>query len=105
MTKAQNLLIPAERIERSILLLRGQKVMLDSDLAELYGVETGQLVRAVKRNRDRFPDDFAFLLTSTVIVRASTGPASVEQRLAATAQGRILWLPTDPASVEAVTAC
>ena len=48
-------LIPAERIERSILLFRGHKVMLDSDLAALYGTETKQLVRAVKRNYARFP--------------------------------------------------
>jgi ORF6N domain len=63
MAKKSTSLIPAERIERAILLIRGQKVMLDADLALLYGVETGQLVRAVKRNADRFPDDFAFLLT------------------------------------------
>jgi hypothetical protein len=56
-------LIPAERIEKAILLIRRQKVMLDQDLAELYGVPTGQLVRQVKRNRARFPDDLAFLLT------------------------------------------
>ncbi|MBF8250877.1 MAG: hypothetical protein HW382_505 [Deltaproteobacteria bacterium] len=56
-------LILNERIERSILLLRGQKVMLDSDLAELYGVETKNLVRAVKRNLKRFPSDFMFQLT------------------------------------------
>lgn len=56
-------LIPLERIERSILLLRGQKVMLDSDLAELYGVETKALNRAVKRNIGRFPEDFMFQLT------------------------------------------
>jgi hypothetical protein len=56
-------LIPQERIERAILLIRGQKVMLDSDLAALYDVVTGQLVRAVKRNIDRFPQDFAFQLT------------------------------------------
>lgn len=56
-------LILTERIERSILLLRGQKVMLDSDLAELYGVETKNLVRAVKRNLKRFPSDFMFQLT------------------------------------------
>lgn len=56
-------LIPAERIERSILLIRGQKVMLDRDLAQLYGVETKQLVRAVKRNVFRFPDDFMFQLS------------------------------------------
>jgi len=56
-------LIPAERIERSILLIRGHKVMLDTDLAALYGVETGQLVRAVKRNISRFPHDFMFQLS------------------------------------------
>jgi len=46
-------LIPVERIEKAILLIRGQKVMLDADLAELYGVETKMLVRAIKRNMDR----------------------------------------------------
>jgi ORF6N domain len=56
-------LIPAERIERAILLLRSQKVMLDKDLAELYGVETGAFNRAVKRNRQRFPEDFMFQLS------------------------------------------
>jgi hypothetical protein len=58
-------IIPAERIERAILLLRGQKVMLDSDLAALYGVLTKALNRAVKRNLDRFPSDFMFQLTPT----------------------------------------
>jgi hypothetical protein len=56
-------LIPPERIEHAILLLRGQKVLIDADLAALYAVETKQLVRAVKRNIDRFPDDFAFQIT------------------------------------------
>ena len=55
-------LIPAERIEKSILLIRGQKVMLDRDLADLYGVETRILVQAVKRNAERFPSDFMFKL-------------------------------------------
>jgi ORF6N domain len=55
--------LPAERIERSILLLRGEKVILDSDIAVLYGVETKALIRAMKRNLDRFPLDFAFQLT------------------------------------------
>lgn len=50
-------------IERRIYLIRKQKVMLDTDLAELYGVETRVLVQAVKRNRDRFPADFMFQLT------------------------------------------
>jgi hypothetical protein len=60
---ASRSVIPAERIERSILLIRSQKVMLDSDLAELYGVETRALVQAVQRNRERFPGDFMFQLT------------------------------------------
>lgn len=55
-------IIPAERIQRSILMLRGERVMLDADLAGLYGVETGALNRAVTRNRDRFPPDFMFQL-------------------------------------------
>jgi len=55
--------VPSERIERSILLIRGHKVMLDADLAALYGVETRQLVRAVKRNISRFPHDFMFQLS------------------------------------------
>jgi len=56
-------LIPVGRIERAILFIRGEKVMLDSDLAELYGVETKVLNQAVKRNADRFPQDFMFRLT------------------------------------------
>jgi len=56
-------IIPAERIQQCIYLVRRQKVMLDSDLAKLYGVETKGLVRAVKRNIERFPDDFMFQLT------------------------------------------
>ena len=52
------------QIERHIFLIRGQKVMLDADLAELYGVETGALNRAVKRNSDRLPADFMFQLTA-----------------------------------------
>jgi len=54
--------IPAERIERSILVLRRHKELLDADLAALYGVETRVLVQAVKRNLGRFPDDFMFQL-------------------------------------------
>ncbi|MCK4753356.1 MAG: ORF6N domain-containing protein [Planctomycetes bacterium] len=55
-------IIPIERIQNYILLIRNQKVMIDKDLAALYGVETGALVRAVKRNIDRFPADFMFQL-------------------------------------------
>jgi phage regulator Rha-like protein len=56
-------LVPVERIEKAILSIRGEKVMLDSDLAELYGVETKVLNQAVKRNAARFPADFMFQLT------------------------------------------
>jgi hypothetical protein len=56
--------IPPERIERRILLIRGQKVMLDADLAELYEVETKELNLAVRRNADRFPEDFMFQLSA-----------------------------------------
>jgi len=55
-------LIPTERIERSILLIRRQKVILDKDLAALYGVATKNLNKAVSRNLDRFPEDFMFQL-------------------------------------------
>ena len=57
------ILIALERIERSIIFLRGQKVMLDADLAVLYGIPTKALKQAVKRNLDRFPSDFMFELT------------------------------------------
>jgi hypothetical protein len=55
-------LIPLERIERSILLIRGHKVMLDRDLAAMYGVATKRLNEQVRRNLARFPDDFMFQL-------------------------------------------
>ena len=58
-------LIPLERIERSILLIRGHKVMLDSGLAELYGVTTKRLNEQVRRNLSRFPEDFMFQLTES----------------------------------------
>ncbi len=58
-----NEIIPIEKIENKILTIRNQKVMLDRDLAELYGVETKVLNQAVKRNIERFPDDFMFQLT------------------------------------------
>lgn len=66
------------RIERSIRLIRGDKVILDEDLAELYGVETKNLIKAVKRNVDRFPADFMFQLTNQEFanLRFQTGTAS-----------------------------
>ena len=69
MAKNKNLkqtgIIPRETIENKILLIRGKKVMLDRDLAKLYKVPTGRLNEQVKRNIDRFPEDFMFQLTKT----------------------------------------
>ena len=56
-------ILRSEHIERSILLIRGCKVMLDGDLAELCGVETRVLLQAVSRNQKRFPKDFMFQLS------------------------------------------
>lgn len=57
-------LVPVEHIARSILVLRGQKVLLDAELAELYGVTTKRFNEQVRRNQDRFPTDFMFQLTA-----------------------------------------
>jgi hypothetical protein len=61
--KEQNSLAMTLRIEQIIRMVRGQRVILDSDLAAIYGVSTKALNQAVKRNADRFPDDFVFRLT------------------------------------------
>jgi hypothetical protein len=58
-------LIAVPLIEKRILVVRERQVMVDEDLADLYGVETGALTRAVRRNKDRFPSDFMFRLTTT----------------------------------------
>jgi hypothetical protein len=72
-------LIPIERIQNVIFLIRGEKVMLDSHLAELYGVDTGTLNRAAKRNADRFPEDFMFQLTDDEVesLRCQIGISNV----------------------------
>ena len=64
-------LVPLEVIEKKIFLIRGQKVMLDRDLADLYEVETRILNQAVLRNIKRFPEDFTFSLTREEIMRIS----------------------------------
>jgi hypothetical protein len=78
MSTEKTALLPAARIERRILLLRNEKVLLDSDLAELYGVEARVLNQAVKRNIGRFPADFMFRLTvaETQLVRELQTPDS-----------------------------
>ena len=62
MMNNKNIQIPVQHIEQKIHLIRGIKIMLDSDLAELFGVSTKRLNEQVKRNIDRFPEDFMFQL-------------------------------------------
>ena len=64
-------IIPVEQIERKIYLIRGHKVMLDRELADLYGVETRVLNQAVRRNINKFPADFMFSLSREEILRIS----------------------------------
>ena len=65
--KLKDSIIPKSTIESQILVIRGHKVILGSDLANLYGIETRVLMQAVKRNRERFPMDFMFALTRNEI--------------------------------------
>ena len=71
MMKNGALAIPVERVQQAIYLVRGQKVMLDKDLAQLYRVETRVLNQAVRRNAERFPSDFMFKLTRDEVLRIS----------------------------------
>jgi hypothetical protein len=86
-------IIPIQRIAQRILFLRGEKILLDRDLAALYGVETRVLNQAVKRNADRFPSDFVFLLSReeigriSQIVTSSSGLKFSKQVRAFTEQG------------------
>jgi hypothetical protein len=68
---------PAEHIARSILVLRGQRVILDRELAAIYGVETRTLNQAVKRNRERFPEDFVFQLDREEAQRSRSQPVTL----------------------------
>lgn len=88
--EGQMVMIPAERIENAILSIRGEKVMLDSDLAELYGVETRVLNQAVKRNTSRFPVDFMFQLSAG---EAETVRRSRSQSVILKRGGNIKYLP------------
>ena len=64
MSRPRNPQLSVVQVERAILVLRGHRILLDSDLAALYGVDTKQLVQAVRRNAARFPVDFAFQISS-----------------------------------------
>lgn len=89
-------LIPVERVEQAILVLRGHRVLLDTPLAEMYEVETRSLIQAVKRNRERFPEDFMFQLgeaeverlrSQTVILKTGRGQHRKYLPFAFTEQG------------------
>jgi hypothetical protein len=69
--KKDNAIVPVEIVAQRIVVVRGHRVILDRDLAALYGVETRALNQAVKRNRGRFPDDFMFDLSREEILRIS----------------------------------
>ena len=98
---SKSTLIPAERIERRILFLRGQKVMLDFQLAELYEVETKALNQAVKRNIERFPEDFMFqlseeeaelILRSQIVTTSDSGqPVSQESLDKGSQSDKRMW--------------
>ena len=81
-------LISTERIEKTIYLIRGEKVMLDRDLAELYEVQTKALNQAVRRNRDRFPTDFMFQLSEKEVVELNRSQFVPCSRVCYEASGR-----------------
>ena len=81
MAEEDKSVLPVERIERAILVLRGERVILDSEISLLYEVETRALIQAMKRNPDRFPPDFAFQLTLEEV-------ESLGDRLGGTSPGR-----------------
>lgn len=83
-------IVPMEHVTQAILLIRGHKVILDEDLAALYEVETKALNRAVKRNLDRFPDDFMFQLTTDEFdnLRYQSGTSSLRSQIVTLKAGR-----------------
>jgi hypothetical protein len=87
--------VPVGRIENAILFIRGHKVMLDDDLAKLYGVSAKRLNEAVRRNRDRFPDDFMFQLTEEEFtgLRHQIGNANLRSQIATSSWGGRRYRP------------
>jgi len=84
-----------DRIESKILLIRGQKVMLDSDLAFLYGVQSKRLNEAVQRNLSRFPEDFMFKLTQDefVLLRSQFATSNLRSQIVTSSRGGRRYLP------------
>ncbi|MFZ1325459.1 MAG: ORF6N domain-containing protein [Candidatus Contendobacter sp.] len=83
--------IPTEAIVQAIRVIRGQKVLLDADLAALYGVETKRFNEQVKRNQQRFPEDFMFQLTDEEFAALRSQNATSNSR-----QGGRRYVPPDP---------
>jgi len=81
--------LPDELIENSIILIRGQKVILDRDLARLYGVSTKVFNQAVKRNKDRFPEDFMFQLTPSETLAWKRSPLRSQSVTLETGRGKM----------------
>ena len=87
-------LVPQDVIERKIYLIRGHKVMLGKELANLYGVSAKRLNEQVKRNIKRFPDDFMFQLTKEEVLMFQTGTSNSRSQFATLKQGQnIKYLP------------
>ena len=80
MARSETSIAQAKRIEEMIFLIRGQRVMLDSDLAKVYGVTTKQLNQQFKRNRERFPEDFAFVLTNQEVAQMRSQNVTASKR-------------------------
>jgi hypothetical protein len=89
MLKNHQMIIAVERIERAIYLIRGQKVMLDADVAWLYGVSVGRLNEAVRRNINRFPADFMFQLTKDEFeeMKNKLGRVNLKSQIAISSSG------------------
>lgn len=85
-TNKPDLMLPDEEVMNKIYFIRGQKVMLDEDLAQLYQIETKRLKEAVKRNMDRFPEDFMFKLTDNEF-------ESLRPQIATSKRGGTRYLP------------
>ena len=85
--------IISEKIENKIFQIRGKKVMLDKDLAELYDVETKRLTRQVRRNINRFPEDFMFRLTKDEFLRCQIGTSNLRSQTVTSSRGGRRYVP------------
>jgi phage regulator Rha-like protein len=87
--------VSVKKIEQTIYIIRAQRVMLDADLARIYGVETKALNRAVKRNKKRFPSDFVFRLTNKEVenLRCQIGTSTMRSQIGTASKRNVRYLP------------